>query len=269
MLLVATDLAKSHGLRELFHGVSVGVAAGDRVGLIGPNGAGKSTLLRMLAGAEEPDSGSVRTPRGTVVVYVAQRDDFPPGTTPRSAATDAALTSASVHGDRHEAEVLAGTSLGKIGFPESLMDEPAERLSGGWRKRLSIACGLCSAGGTPDLLLLDEPTNHLDVEGIRWLEQFLTRPTNDLRAGASVVVTHDRAFLERVATRIVELSRAYPQGTLAVDGNYPEFLRRRGEFLEAQARGEATLANEVRIDDAWLGRGAQARRTKAKGRIED
>jgi ATP-binding cassette subfamily F protein uup len=269
MLLVASDLAKSHGLRELFHGVSVGIAAGDRVGLIGPNGAGKSTLLRMLAGAEEPDAGTVRTPRGTVVVYVAQRDDFPAGTTPRAAATDAALASASVHGDRHEAEVLAGTILGKIGFPEALMDEPAERLSGGWRKRLSIACGLCSAGGTPDLLLLDEPTNHLDVEGIRWLEQFLARPTNDLRAGASVFVTHDRAFLERVATRIVELSRAYPQGTLAVDGNYPEFIRRRGEFLEAQARGEATLANEVRTDDAWLARGAQARRTKAKGRIED
>jgi ATP-binding cassette subfamily F protein uup len=149
------------------------------------------------------------------------------------------------------------------------MDEPVERLSGGWRKRLSIACGLCEAGGAPDLLLLDEPTNHLDVEGIRWLEQFLTRPTNDLRAGASVFVTHDRAFLERVATRVVELSRAYPEGTLAVDGNYSEFLRRRGEFLEAQSRAEASLANEVRVDDAWLSRGAQARRTKAKGRIED
>ena len=269
MLLVASDLAKSHGLRELFRGVSVGIAAGDRVGLIGPNGAGKSTLLRMLAGVEEPDSGSLRTPRGTVVVYVPQRDDFAPGTTPRAAATESAMRAATVHGDRHEAEVLAGTILGKIGFPEPLMDEHAERLSGGWRKRLSIACGLASAGGTPDLLLLDEPTNHLDVEGIRWLEQFLTRPTNDLRAVASVFVTHDRAFLERVATRIVELSRAYPDGTLAVDGNYSEFLRRRGEFLEAQARGEAALANEVRIDDAWLSRGAQARRTKAKGRIED
>jgi ATP-binding cassette subfamily F protein uup len=269
MLLVATDLAKSHGMRELFRGVSVGIAADDRVGLIGPNGAGKSTLLRMLAGAEEPDSGSVRSPRDTVVVYVAQRDDFAPGTTPRTAATEAALASASVHGDRHEAEVLAGTILGKIGFPEATMDEPTDRLSGGWRKRLSIACGLCSAGGTPDLLLLDEPTNHLDVEGIRWLEQFLTRPTNDLRARTSIFVTHDRAFLERVATRIIELSRAYPQGTLSIDGNYGEFVRRRGEFLEAQARGEATLANEVRIDNAWLGRGAQARRTKAKGRIED
>ena len=269
MLLVATDLAKSHGLRELFRGVRLSVAEGDRVGLIGPNGAGKSTLLRMLAGAEDPDDGAVRLQRGASVVYVPQRDDFAPGLTPRTAAAAAALRAPSVHGDPHEADVLAGVVLGKLGFPEPRMDEPVERLSGGWRKRLSIACGLASVGGTPDLLLLDEPTNHLDVAGIEWLERFLTRPTNDLRAGACVFVTHDRAFLERVATRVVELSRAYPEGTLAVDGGWREFLRRREEFLAAQAKAEATLANEVRVDDAWLARGAKARRTKAKGRIED
>jgi ATP-binding cassette subfamily F protein uup len=269
MLLVAKNLSKSHGLRELFRGVSISVADGDRVGFIGPNGAGKSTLLRMLAGIEEPEDGEVRPQRGAVIVYVPQRDDFAPGLTPHTAAAAAALKSASVHGDAHEAEVLGAMILGKLGFPEARMHEPVERLSGGWRKRLSVACGLCEAGGTPSLLLLDEPTNHLDVEGIRWLEQFLTRPTNDLRAGACVLITHDRAFLERVATRVVELSRAYPQGTLEVDGNYGEFLRRRAEFLQAQARAEASLANEVRVDDAWLGRGAQARRTKAKGRIED
>ena len=269
MLLVATDLSKSHGLRELFHGVCLSVADGDRVGFIGPNGAGKSTLLRMLAGAEEPDEGSVRTQRSAVIVYVPQRDDFPAGLTPRTAATAAAMKAAYGHGDHREAEVLGGMILGKLGFPEARMDEPVERLSGGWKKRLSIACGLCEAGGAPDLLLLDEPTNHLDVEGIRWLEQFLTRSSNDIRAGACVFVTHDRAFLDRVATRVVELSRAYPQGTLTVEGNYTEFLRRRDEFLEAQAKSEATLANEVRVDDAWLARGAKARRTKAKGRIED
>ncbi len=269
MLLVATTLSKSHALRQLFSGVSLSVAEGDRVGMIGPNGAGKSTLLRMLAGREEPDEGGIRTPRGTTVVYVPQQDDFPPGATPRTAATQAAMRSAACHGDEHAAEVLAGVILGKIGFDAARMDEPAERLSGGWRKRLSIACGLAEAGGQPDLLLLDEPTNHLDVAGIRWLEQFLRRGAADIRAGAAIFVTHDRAFLENVATRVVELSAAYPEGTLAVDGNYSEFLRRRTEFLEAQARAQATLANEVRIDDAWLGRGAQARRTKAKGRIED
>ncbi|MCE9620496.1 MAG: ABC-F family ATP-binding cassette domain-containing protein [Planctomycetes bacterium] len=269
MLLVAKDLSKSHGLRELFHGVSFSVADGDRVGFIGPNGAGKSTLMRMLAGLEEPDHGVVRLQRGTVVVFVGQRDDFPAGLTPRSAATAAALKSASVHGDKHEAEVLGSVILGKLGFPDSRMDEPVELLSGGWKKRLSIACGLCEAGGTPDLLLLDEPTNHLDVEGIRWLEQFLAKGTNDIRAGACVFVTHDRAFLERVATRVLELSRAYPQGTLMTEGNYSEFLRRRAEFLAAQEQAEATLANEVRLDDYWLSRGPQGRGTKAKSRIDE
>ena len=269
MLLSATDLSKSHGLRELFRGVSISVADGDRVGFIGPNGSGKSTMLRMLAGAEEPDEGLVRTQRGAVIVYVPQRDDFADDATPRSVATAAAMGAASVHGDLHEAEVLGGMILGKLGFPDSGMDDPAALLSGGWKKRLSIARGLCEAGGTPDLLLLDEPTNHLDVEGIRWLEQFLARPSNDIRAGACVFITHDRAFLERVATRVVELSRAYPAGTLAAEGNYTEFLRRRGEFLDSQVRAESALANEVRIDNVWLGRGAQARRTKAKGRIDD
>jgi ATP-binding cassette subfamily F protein uup len=269
VLLVASNLAKSHALRELFHGVCVAVDEGDRVGFIGPNGAGKSTLLRMLAGGEPPDEGEIRTPRGARIVYVPQEDRFAPGATPRSAATAAALACAAVHGDEHEAQVLAGVILGKIGFDESRMDDPAELLSGGWRKRLSIACGLAQAGGAPDLLLLDEPTNHLDVAGIRWLEEFLRRGASDIRVGACVFVTHDRVFLETVATRVVELSRAYPQGTLAVDGGYSEFLRRRDEFLQAQERAHRALANEVRIDDAWLARGPQARRTKAKGRIEE
>ncbi len=269
MLLVASNLSKSHGMRDLFHGVSLSVEQGDRVGFIGPNGAGKSTLLRMLAGVEEPDEGQLRMPRGTQVVYVPQHDTFPAGATARSASTAAALCSAAVHGDQHEAEVVGGVILGKLGFTEAVLDEPAERLSGGWKKRLSIACGLAQAGGAPDLLLLDEPTNHLDVAGIRWLEAFLRRGGNDISAGACIFVTHDRVFLENVATRVVELSRAYPQGTLTVEGGYSEFVRRRQEFLEGQRRAEATLANEVRIDDAWLARGPQARRTKAKGRIEE
>jgi len=269
MLLVASNLAKSHGMRELFRGVSISVADGDRVGFIGPNGAGKTTLLRMIAGAEQPDDGIVRTQRGAIIVYVPQRDEFEAGATPRSAATAAAMKAASVHGDIHDAAVLGCVILGKLGFLDARMDEPAERLSGGWKKRLSIACGLCEAGGVPDLLLLDEPTNHLDVEGIRWLEQFLARGSNDIRAGACVFITHDRTFLDRVATRVVELSSAYPQGTIAAEGNYAEFLRRRAEFLQAQARAEASLANEVRIDDKWLARGPQARRTKAKGRIQE
>ena len=269
MLLTATGLSKSHGLRELFRGVCVSIAEGERIGMIGPNGAGKSTLLRMLAGREDPDDGIIRLPRGTIAVYVPQRDDFAPGATPLSACTEAALRSADTHGDHHEAEVLAQVILGKIGFTEARMEVPAEALSGGWKKRLSVACSLASAGGTPDILFLDEPTNHLDVEGLRWMEEFLLRGGHDLRARAVIFVTHDRVFLENCATRIIELSRAYPEGTLSVSGNYTEFRRRKGEFLEMQAKAEQSLANTVREDDRWLGRRAKARRTKSQARIDD
>jgi ATP-binding cassette subfamily F protein uup len=269
VLLTATALSKSHGLRELFRGVCVSIAEGERIGMIGPNGAGKSTLLRMLAGREEPDDGQIRLPRGTVAVYVPQRDEFAAGATPLSACTDAALRSADTHGDRHEAEVLAQVILGKIGFEESRMEVPADTLSGGWKKRLSVACALASAGGTPDLLFLDEPTNHLDVEGLQWMEEFLLRGSHDLRARAVIFVTHDRVFLENCATRIIELSRAYPEGTLSVDGNYSEFRRRKTEFLDMQAKAQQSLANTVREDDRWLGRRAKARRTKSQARIDD
>jgi ATP-binding cassette subfamily F protein uup len=269
VLLTATALSKSHGLRELFRGVCVSIAEGERIGMIGPNGAGKSTLLRMLAGREEPDDGEIRLPRGTVAVYVPQRDEFAAGATPLSACTDAALRSADTHGDRHEAEVLAQVILGKIGFDEARMEVPADTLSGGWKKRLSVACALASAGGTPDLLFLDEPTNHLDVEGLQWMEEFLLRGGHDLRARAAIFVTHDRVFLENCATRIIELSRAYPEGTLSVDGNYSEFRRRKTEFLDMQAKAEQSLANTVREDDRWLGRRAKARRTKSQARIDD
>ncbi len=277
VLLTATNLAKSHGLRELFRGVSVSIADGERIGMIGPNGAGKSTLLRMLAsgcaggmqGRELADDGTIRTPRGTIAVYVPQRDEFAAGATPLSAATHAALACADCHGDQHEAEVLATVILGKIGFDDARMDVAVETLSGGWKKRLSLACALASAGGTPDLLFLDEPTNHLDVEGLRWMEEFLVRGSHDLRARAVIFVTHDRVFLENCATRIIELSRAYPEGTLSVDGNYSEFRRRRGEFLDMQAKAQQSLANTVREDDRWLGRRAKARRTKSEARISD
>ncbi len=269
MLLTAKDLSKSHGHRELFRGVCISIAEDERIGMIGPNGAGKSTLLRMLASREEPDDGTIRTPRGTVTVYVPQSDDFAAGVTALGAATEAAMRCAQTHGDHHEAEVLAGMILGKIGFDTTRMELEAIRLSGGWRKRLSVACALASAGGKPDLLYLDEPTNHLDVEGLQWMEEFLLRGSHDLSAGAVIFVTHDRVFLENCATRIIELSRAYPEGTLSVDGNYTEFRRRKGEFLQMQSRAQESLQNTVREDDRWLGRRAKARRTKSQSRIDE
>jgi len=246
------------------------VREGERIGLIGPNGAGKSTFLRILAGDDEPDGGTLSGPRGRRAVYVAQHDRFADGATPRQVVVDAAHgEGAGAIADRHDAEALAAMLLGRAGFESERFEVAVAELSGGWRKRLAIVAALAKAGGEPDLLLLDEPTNHLDLEGIRWLEELIRRQPIRSAAGASIVVTHDRAFLQNVATRIVEMSPAYPGGVLSVDGDYAEFLRRREEFLDGQTRAEQTLANEVRRDNAWLARGVQARRTKAKGRIEE
>ncbi|MBC7835352.1 MAG: ABC-F family ATP-binding cassette domain-containing protein [Phycisphaerales bacterium] len=247
------------------------IARGDRLGLIGPNGAGKSTLLKLLAGEEQPDEGIIETEAGLRAVYVPQQDAYPGELTSREVVVEAAiegLETADGVGDHHEAELLAEMVMARVGFDDTHAATSAGELSGGWRKRLSIAEALCHGGGEPDLLLLDEPTNHLDLEGIEWLETFLKRSPGGGKATASVFVTHDRAFLESVATRIVELSPTYPQGVLAAGGNYTEFLRRKEEFLVGQARAEQAIANQVRTDLAWLARGPQGRRTKAKGRIE-
>jgi ATP-binding cassette subfamily F protein uup len=257
--LSARGLAKTFGTRTLFSGVSLSIEDRERLALIGPNGSGTSTLLKLLAGMEHADQGEVDGRKGVRVAYVAQQDDFPAGVKAIDIVAKSALEAglSSVH-DEHEAMVEAQLLLDRMGFDAT--DLSVDVLSGGQKKRLSIAR---QAVRQPDILLLDEPTNHLDLDGIRWLEAFL-------RAGpfASVVVTHDRAFLESVATRIIELSRAYPKGTFGVDGNYSEFLRRKQEFLDGQAKQEQALANQVREDLRWLSRGAKARRTKSKSRID-
>jgi len=135
-----------------------------------------------------------------------------------------------------------------------------ETRSGGWRKRLALARELIKR---PDLLLLDEPTNHLDLEGILWLEKFLQQSRF-----ACLLISHDRYFLEKVADRIIELNGAYPDGYLSIDGSYSAFLEKREEFLAAQAAREQSLASTVRREIEWLKRGAKARTTKAKGRIQ-
>ncbi|MCE9532674.1 MAG: ABC-F family ATP-binding cassette domain-containing protein, partial [Planctomycetes bacterium] len=149
--------------------------------------------------------------------------------------------------------------LTQVGFVDA--EQPANLLSGGWRKRLSLACELIRR---PEVLLLDEPTNHLDLPGVIWLEQLL-------RAApfGYLIVTHDRAFLRAVADEVVEISRVYPGGSFRSAGSYDEFADRRDEFLEAQARYQASVANQVRRETEWLGHKARARTRKASSRIED
>lgn len=263
-VITARDISKHFAARTLFSGVSLSVEEGERLALIGPNGAGKSTLLRIFAGVEDADGGTVLLRKGVRAAYVAQADTFPPGATVRSA-VESELGAAVRAGrlphlhDEHEVELSAEMTLNRAGLGE-LLGSVCERLSGGQRKRLSIARALAQE---PGLLLLDEPTNHLDIEGIEWLE-------DTLRGGgiASIVITHDREFLEGTATRIVELSPSYPEGTFSVGGGLAAFLRRKREFLEGQLSQQQALSSQVREDLRWLSRGAQARRTKSKSRID-
>ncbi|MBU6413724.1 MAG: ATP-binding cassette domain-containing protein [Planctomycetes bacterium] len=262
-VLVARDISKSFAARTLFTGISLSLEERERLALIGPNGSGKSTLLKILAGLQDADGGEVKLPKGLRASYVAQQDAFPEGSTILSAVTDALHESRRagllphLHDD-HEADLAAEMTLARLEFDD--INQATASLSGGQRKRLAIARALAHE---PDVLLLDEPTNHLDVMGIDWLEGVLRRGPF-----ASIVITHDREFLETVATRIVELSTAYPSGTFSVKGNYSEFLRRKEEFLDGQAKQEQALANQVREDIRWLSRGAKARRTKSKSRID-
>ncbi|MFK7884347.1 MAG: ABC-F family ATP-binding cassette domain-containing protein [Phycisphaerales bacterium] len=270
-MLQARGVKKSISFRTLFEGITFSVHPGDRVGIIGPNGAGKSTFLKILAGIETPDSGTVVTDSNPSVAFVSQSDTFDLDATPFHLAQRAASDGADARGepiDQQEAEVIASIVLSKSGFGNDRETKLAGQYSGGWRKRLSIACALASAGGEPDILILDEPTNHLDLDGLFWLEGLLTRRTAR-RTSATVFVTHDRDFLDRVANNVAELSAAYPDGLFSVQGNYTEFVRRKREFLDAQAEQQRALSSQVRKDLAWLSRGPQGRGTKAKGRIDE
>jgi len=254
MLLTGRNLAKSYGPRMLFSGITLGLNEGERIGLIGANGSGKSTLLRVFAGIESPDDGELISRRGLRVGYVPQQDSFPAN----RSCLDILADATDDHLDDHERHLQAGMLLEKMAFPDA--SQVAEALSGGWRKRLAIACALA---GQPDLLLMDEPTNHLDLEGIIWLEQLLAAAPF-----ATLIVSHDRRFLESFANRIIELGRAYKEGFLSHTGKYSDFLLKRDEFLTAQQSQERSLASGVRREVEWLKRGAKARTTKAKGRIE-
>lgn len=248
------EISKAFGANPLFQNVSFTVMEGDRIGLIGPNGSGKSTLLRILAGGEVPDSGEVAFRKRLWVSYVEQDSKFRSGATVRSVVENA-MERGSVHAT--ERGTRFAETLGRAGFED--LDAKAAALSGGWQKRLAIVEALVQA---PDLLLLDEPTNHLDLEGIEWLEDVLAQAPF-----ASVIVSHDRYFLENIATDMAELSRVYPDGILRVRGHYSTFLEKKEEFLHAQSKRQEALENLVHNEIEWLRRGAKARTRKSKARI--
>ncbi len=256
LILNAQSITKRFGAQPLFRDISLTVNDGDRLALIGPNGAGKSTLLKILAGDVEPDTGEVSLRKRARVTYIAQESAFPAGATVR-AVLESALERAAVPGNEREQRVRE--AFGRTGFA-SLGDEAAA-YSGGWRKRLAIAE---AAIQQPDILLLDEPTNHLDLQGIEWLEEMLRQA-----AFASIVVSHDRYFLEGVANETAELSRAYPDGMLRFAGPYSTFLEKKQEYLQAEGKRQESLENRVRIETEWLRRGPKARTTKSKARIDN
>jgi ATP-binding cassette subfamily F protein uup len=193
VLLGVQGLTKAFGQRPLFRDLAFDLAVGERIGLIGPNGAGKSTLLKLLAGTLQPDAGQRLARRGARIGYLAQDDKFEPGKTLREVIVDAL---AGENLEDYERETRAAIHLTRVGFTDH--DLVAEKLSGGWRKRLSLARELAFE---PDLMLLDEPTNHLDLPAIEQLEQAL-----DTFGGTVLLVTHDRSLLDSVRiTRTVTL----------------------------------------------------------------
>jgi ATP-binding cassette subfamily F protein uup len=255
LLLNAKNLSKSFGARPLFRGISISFDDTERTGLIGPNGAGKSTLLKILAEIEHADDGAIEARRNLRLGYLPQQDTFGHGQTIEDVLAGAMTD---LPGDSHDHQVEAAILLSKIGFTDT--HQLANTLSGGWKKRLALARQLVRK---PDLLLLDEPTNHLDLDGILWLEKLLLSSQM-----AFVVISHDRAFLEKVTNRTVEFSPAYADGYLSINGPYSLFLEKRAEFLEAQVSRQGSLASQVRGEIEWLRRGPKARGTKAKGRIQ-
>jgi ATP-binding cassette subfamily F protein uup len=247
------ELSHRFGARPLFEGISFTLSEGERVGLIGPNGAGKSTLLKIVAGALAADRGDVVRRSELRVAYVEQV----PALVAASAREAVAAGLAERERSSAEGEARVAEWLNRLELDPEMR---VEKLSGGWQKRVAFGRALASE---PELLLLDEPTNHLDVESILWLERLLANAPF-----ATLTVTHDRAFLQRVSTRILELSPRNEGGLLDVAGDYAAFLEHKEQTLLAQEKREEKLRNTLRRETEWLRRGAAARSTKQRARIQ-
>ncbi|MFD7509877.1 ABC-F family ATP-binding cassette domain-containing protein, partial [Streptomyces sp. NPDC059853] len=251
------SVSKVYGTRTLLDGISLGVGEGDRIGVVGRNGDGKTTLIRVLAKQEEPDAGRVTHVGGLRLGLLTQHDSLDPAATIRHEVIGD-LPDHAWAGDARVRDILTGLfgGLDLPGFPQGL-ETVIGPLSGGERRRIALAKLLIAE---QDLVVLDEPTNHLDVEGISWLAGHLRT-----RRSALVIVTHDRWFLDQVCTRMWDVQR----GTVhAYEGGYSDYVFARAERERIAATEETKRQNLMRKELAWLRRGAPARTSKPRFRIE-
>ncbi|MFE4828851.1 ABC-F family ATP-binding cassette domain-containing protein [Streptomyces sp. NPDC056672] len=250
-------VTKVYGTRALLDGVSLGVSEGDRIGVVGRNGDGKTTLIRVLSRLEETDTGRVTHSGGLRLGVLTQHDSLDPEATVRHEVIGD-LADHEWAGNAKIRDVLTGLfgGLDLPGFPQGL-DTVIAPLSGGERRRIALAKLLI---GEPDLIVLDEPTNHLDVEGIAWLAQHLRT-----RRSGLVCVTHDRWFLDQVCTRMWDVQRG---AVHEYEGGYSDYVFARAERERIAATEEAKRQNLVRKELAWLRRGAPARTSKPRFRVE-
>lgn len=256
-IISCQNISKAYAGRFLFQDISFSVEEDEKVGLIGPNGSGKSTLLKILAGQTGPDEGSIVKRRDLRVAYLPQYHSFDREKSAQEIVLEGLRQDTHLESEQKLSKAQA--MLSRLGFSEP--DIKVSTLSGGWIKRLALALELVKE---PELLLLDEPTNHLDLAGVLFLEDFLRNTQFPY-----VLVSHDRSFLENLATRVIELSSVYKSGFLSVKGAYSDFVVGKDEYLVTQSHEERALASKVRREVAWLMRGARARQTKSVSRIRE